>query len=298
MFTQAAQGISYDCDGDASARGRRTCSRAIRTSGTTSPASAPAAPPAAQLRDALRPSEAALGAQAQRRPTDQSNGAARELGSRVDGVPAESAADPDRRAIHTSMYQMTLQSPDTESLYKYAPMLEARMRALQRSARRQQRLADAESAGDDQDRSRQGARTRRHRQCDRERARRRLRLAPDLDHLRAQQRVLGNHGGAARVPDGSRHARVALRALVDRLAGAAEHGGKVLALARRAAGQSLRAACHRPRSRSTSRPESRSARRSARCKALAATRLPDTITANFQAPRRLFRIRSATSGCC
>jgi len=29
-----------------------------------------------------------------------------------------------------SMYQMTLQSPDTESLYKYAPMLEARMRAL------------------------------------------------------------------------------------------------------------------------------------------------------------------------
>ena len=29
-----------------------------------------------------------------------------------------------------SMYQMTLQSPDTESLYKYAPILEARMRGL------------------------------------------------------------------------------------------------------------------------------------------------------------------------
>ena len=61
------------------------------------------------------------------------------------------------------------------------------------------------------DRSRQGAALGSQRQADRGRALQRLRHAPDLDHLRAQQRVPGDPGTRAAVPGRPGDALAALR---------------------------------------------------------------------------------------
>ncbi len=53
-----------------------------------------------------------------------------------------------------SQYQFTLQSPDTNELYQYAPLLEAEVARHPATAGRDQRFADQESAGHRQHRSR------------------------------------------------------------------------------------------------------------------------------------------------
>ena len=104
-----------------------------------------------------------VGAQAQRRPVDRRSGG--RSSTSVPGharVPAESAADPDRRAIHAqpvSDRRCRARTPTT--LYKYAPMLEIEAAQLPDLTRRQQRPADRESAGQRRYRSRQGALARR-----------------------------------------------------------------------------------------------------------------------------------------
>ena len=84
-----------------------------------------------------------------------------------------------------------------------------------RAAGRDQRPADQEPAGARRHRPRPGRRARRHRRADRAGALQRLRLAPGLDDLHAEQPVLGDPGAAAGVPARPRRAAAALRALVD-----------------------------------------------------------------------------------
>ena len=95
-------------------------------------------------------------------------------------------------------------------------IMEAEDARASRSHGRHQRSADQEPAGAGGHRSRSRVVARRHGQHDRECALQRLWLAPGLDDLHAEQPVLGGDGARAAVPEESRGAGTALRALGDR----------------------------------------------------------------------------------
>ena len=189
-----------------------------------------------QFRHHISAPEAGFAAQIKRRSADYEMAAAVEQRARAARVPAESAADPDWRAIHAQHVSVDVAEPG----YRHALQVRADTRVETapdfRSARRQQRPASRKSASHRRHRSRQGALARHLRRRDRRRALQRLRFAPDLDHLRAQRRVLGDHGGRAAVPGRSLHSVAALRAIVQRRPGAARHAGQVHALAGPVAG--------------------------------------------------------------
>ena len=99
-----------------------------------------------------------------------------------------------------SLYQFTLQDTDTAELYKWAPILEAEGARDARHRGRQQRPADQEPAGQVDDGPRQDLGARPQRQPGRDRALQRLRHAPGVADLRAEQPVPGDHAGRAGVP--------------------------------------------------------------------------------------------------
>ena len=111
---------------------------------------------------------------------------------------------------HESQYQFTLQGTDLDALYAGADAL------LERGCASCPSCTDVTSdlqiknpQVDVDDRPRPRRRARRDRAADRGGALRRLRLAPGLDHLHAEQPVLGDPRAAARVPARPRRAAAA-----------------------------------------------------------------------------------------
>ena len=129
------------------------------------------------------------------------------------------------------------------------------------SHRRQQRSADQESAGAGRHRSRPRLVARHHGQLARGRALQRVRFAAGLDHLHAQQSVLGGDGARAAVPEESRRARAALRARRERRSRSVQLARARLARHRTGDGEPLGAAAVGDARRSTCSPASRSAPR-------------------------------------
>ena len=127
-------------------------------------------------------------------------------------IPAGAAADPPRR------------QPDEEPVPVHAPgfghggALQVRPDPRGQDPRaagspgRHERHAALESAAERGDRPRPRGRARHHDAEDRGRPLHRVRHAPDLDDLRADQPVPGHHGARARVPGHGRRDRPALRA--------------------------------------------------------------------------------------
>ena len=114
------------------------------------------------------------------------------------GVSAEPADHPHRRPAHQGA--LPVHAPGDRSpraLPVGADRLRARCATLPGFQDVTTRSADHEPAGDGRHRPRQGLGPRRHRRADRERALQRLRLAPGLDDLRADQPVLGDPGARA-----------------------------------------------------------------------------------------------------
>ena len=101
--------------------------------------------------------------------------------------------------INKSQYQYTLQSSDTETLYKHRAGIARQDRQGRRPARRDHRSLRHQSAGDDRRRSREGGGVRRHHRPDPPGAVRRLRQPPGRDDLHAEQRLPGDPGDQAGV---------------------------------------------------------------------------------------------------
>ena len=101
------------------------------------------------------------------------------------------------------LYQFTLQDTDTDELYKWAPILEEKIRQYPGPRGCQQRPAAQESAGDGRDGPRQGLDARPDREPGRDRALQRLWHAPGLADLCAQQSVPGDSPGGARISNRS-----------------------------------------------------------------------------------------------
>ncbi len=99
--------------------------------------------------------------------------------------------------INKSQYQYTLQSSDTETLYKLAPELREKISHAARPARRHHRPLRHQSAGDDRGRPREGGGLRRHHRPGAPGAVQRLRQPPGRDHLHAEQRLSGDPGDQA-----------------------------------------------------------------------------------------------------
>ena len=117
-----------------------------------------------------------------------------------------------------ALYQFTLQDTDTAELYKYAPIMEEKIAASPG-------LEDVSSdlllknpqVTVEMDRNRvvhAGA----HRQPGGERALQRLRHAPGVADLRAEQPVPGHHAGRAGIPEGSGGDVAAVRPIQQRRA--------------------------------------------------------------------------------
>ena len=99
-----------------------------------------------------------------------------------------------------AQYQFTLQASDTKDLYASAPALEEKLRSVKGLQDVNSDLQLRNPDGLSHDRPRPRLRARRHAGIARERALHGVRLAPDLDDLRAEQRVPGHHGAPPRVP--------------------------------------------------------------------------------------------------
>ena len=141
-----------------------------------------------------------------------------------------------------ALYQFTLQDTDTEELYRYAPMMEEKMRQLPGLEDVSSDLLLKNPAGDRRHGPQQGVGPGAHREPGRERALQRLRHPAGLADLRAEQSVPGHPAGGAAVPERSGSDVPAVRAVEyrapdsDRL-GRADEDGRRAAL-----GQPLRPA--------------------------------------------------------
>ncbi len=135
-----------------------------------------------------------------------------------------------------SLYQYTMQSSDMNEPLPLGAHYRRQDARPCRARGCHKRSADPQPAGSGNDRSRQGIRTRRERRRDRKCALRCLRLAPGLDHIHAEQRILGDHGARAAVSARSGGALGTLCAWEFRAAGAAECGRKISADGRTLAG--------------------------------------------------------------
>src|SRR2546426_694220 len=145
-------------------------------------------------------------------------------GARAQGVPAEPADHPDRWQPHEGALPVHApghRPPGALSLGADPLRQDADASGLHG---RQHRPPDHEPAGDRRHRPGQGLGARRDRRADRERAVRRLRLAPGLDDLHADEPVLGHHGARSQVPARPHRALAALRALAVGQARAAQLG--------------------------------------------------------------------------
>ena len=291
MFTRAAQGISYDAmvehqqplASDHQARSERHR--------VTSPASAHrAVRRRQQLGHPVRAPEAA----SQRKlSVDQLIVEWRpKLNSRArpDRLSAESAADPDRRAIHRSMYQLTLQSQNTATLYKYAPMLEIEAARCCRTcatstATCRSRIRRSTSRSIATRRTRSASRPRRSKthSYDAYGSRQISTIyAPNNEYwviMEVEPQYQADPGTLSLL-----YVRSSSGALVPLDTRRASSRGSLGPLCR----STIPDSCRRSRSPSTSRPASRSARRSTRCTSSPATPLPASITTDFQGTAQAF----------
>ena len=124
-----------------------------------------------------------------------------------------------------SLYQFTLQDTDTAELYQWAPMLEAKVRDLPgiEDVSSDLQIKNPQVQVDDGPRQDLGAGP--DRQPGGDGALQRVRHAPGVADLRAEQPVSGDPAGGAGVPAGPGGAVDALRALVERQPHPAEHAG-------------------------------------------------------------------------
>ena len=102
--------------------------------------------------------------------------------------------------LNKSQYQYTLQSNDTEALYRITPELRDKIAQDSGPARRHHRSLRQEPAGDRRGRSRKVGGLRRVGRSGAPGALQRLRLAPGRDHLHAGERLPGHPGDHARIP--------------------------------------------------------------------------------------------------
>ena len=116
------------------------------------------------------------------------------------GLPPEPAADPRRRHAHEEPVPVHAAGPRHRGALPRRPGARGEAARAAGARRRDERPPDQEPAGARADRPRPRPRPRRQRAADRGRALHRLRHAPGLDDLRAQQPVPGDHGAAAAVP--------------------------------------------------------------------------------------------------
>ena len=125
-----------------------------------------------------------------------------------------------------SQYQLTLQSPDTQELYRESVAFQQKMAKLPGLEDVTSDLLIANpQVNVNIDRDKASA-LGRDRGASRRRALHRLRTAPGFHHLRAQRRILGNHGAGRQIPERSRGAFDALHSFEQRHAGAFERGGE------------------------------------------------------------------------
>ena len=103
-----------------------------------------------------------------------------------------------------ALYQFTLQDTDTAELYKWAPIVEEKIRQLARARGRQQRPAAQEPAGHRRHGPQQGVDARSDRHPGGDGAVQRLRHAAGVADLRAEQPVPGDPAGRAGIPERSR----------------------------------------------------------------------------------------------
>ncbi len=102
--------------------------------------------------------------------------------------------------ISKSQYQYTLQSSDTETLYRVAPEMREKIAKLRRPARRHHRSLHQESADDGRDRPREGGDLRHHGRSGPAGTVQRLRHPAGGDDLHAVERLSGHPREPARVP--------------------------------------------------------------------------------------------------
>ena len=104
--------------------------------------------------------------------------------------------------INKSEYQYTLQSSDTDTLYRLAPELRDKNRqAIEGSARRYHRPLHQESAGHDRGRPRKGGRLRDYHRSVRQELYDAFGARQVATDLHCDQRLPGHPGGQARIPD-------------------------------------------------------------------------------------------------
>ena len=108
--------------------------------------------------------------------------------------------------INKSQYQYTLQSSDTEALYKLAPELRDKIAKVDGLLDVDDRSLRQQSAGDDRGRSREGGGLRHHHRPGPPGVVQRLRQPPGRDHLHAEQRLSGDPGNQAGIPGAIRRA--------------------------------------------------------------------------------------------
>ena len=225
IFTEGPQDVSFDGMVRAAAAGRRDRRARTRTSRRSmSFVGASGINPrmnVGRITIALKPSRPA---QAGRRSGARAAAEARQRARHQD-LHAERADDPHRRPAHQEPVPVRDAGRRTPSeLYQWAPRIEQKLRALPGSSTSP---ATCRSRGpqvnveiDREKASALGV----SRAADRDRARQRLRRAPGIDHLHRDQPVLGDPGAGAALPARPVGAVAALRALLDRRAGAAQRG--------------------------------------------------------------------------
>ena len=201
-FTEGAQDISFDIHGASPDGGQPDRSRRTRPSRRSCPPSA-RSDWAASTRGSSSCTSSPL-AQRPRRRSRSSRGSARKL-AQIPGINVFLQNPPVIRVggrLTQNLYQFTIQGPDTAELYQWGPQIEAALRKSARSAGRDQRPADQQPAAARQHRPRPGHGPGCHGRPDRERPLQRLWLPADLHHLHAQQRIPGDPGGGAAIPEG------------------------------------------------------------------------------------------------
>ena len=115
-----------------------------------------------------------------------------------------------------SQYQFTLQDADTNELFHWAPLLEDKLRTLPgfEDVTTDLQISNPKVTVEI-DRNKASALGVTAEQIENV-LYRRLWLAPGIDHLHPQQRVLGDHGAGSEIPDGPVCTVVALRSLINR----------------------------------------------------------------------------------
>ena len=128
--------------------------------------------------------------------------------------------------VSNSPYQLTLQSPDTEELYRVATSFEAEDGNAAGPYRRDERPANQEPASRRQHRPRQSVGAGCERVAGRGRTLHRVRAEADFHDLRSERRILGGDGARRSVSERSIRSLAPVRPVEHRQSGAVERGGE------------------------------------------------------------------------